>query len=140
MGSKNFAARSMASARQSLTGKHVPFGRIASGNYLKVHVKNVADSEARELRLLTPYGLSSGPLPDLFAQIIFNDHINNVVAGIWNDKAPEAKPGETILYNKGKCRLKLGEDDTITLTNGAASITLAPDGTISLQGTTINLN
>lgn len=140
MGAKNFTAKSAASAAQSLRGKHVPFGRIASGNYLKVHVKNVADSEARELRLLSPYGLSSGPLPDLFAQIIFNDHVNNVVAGIWNDKAPEAKPGETILYNKGKCRIKLGEDDSITITNGAASITLTADGAINLKGSVINLN
>lgn len=140
MGSKNFMGRSAAQATTSAKGKIVPFGRIASGNYLKIHIKNVADSEAREIRVLTPYGFVSGPMPDLFAQIIMNDHINNTCPGIWNEKAPEAKPGEVILYNKGKCQIKLGEDDSIKITNGAATIELTSAGVINLKGVSINLN
>lgn len=139
MPGKNFVARSAARANQSVNWKHIPFGRIASGTYLRVHVKNVADSEARELRLTAPYGISSCPLPDLFAQIVFNDHINNTCVGIWNDKAPEAKVGEIIIYNKGKCRIKLLEDDTLELTNGAATIKMAPSGNIDITGNVINI-
>lgn len=140
MGGKNFIGKSVAQSTISAKGKIVPFGRIASGNHLKIHVKNVADSEAREIRVLTPYGFVSGPMPDLFAQIIMNDHINNTCPGIWNEKAPEAKPGEVILYNKGKCQIKLDENDNIIITNGAASITLNSSGTIDVKGTVINLN
>lgn len=129
----------------------VPFGKIASGTHLKVHIKNVADSEAREIRVITPYGVSSCPIPELFAQIIFNDHINNTCPGIWNDKAPEAKPGEIILYNKeNKVQVKLSEDNgykvwnekgsievkpdgTIVITNGAGTVTIASNGAITIR-------
>lgn len=112
----------------------VPFGKIASGTHLKVNIKNVADSEAREIRLITPYGVSSAPLPDQFAQIIFNDHINNTCPGIWNEKAPEAKPGEIILYSKDNiAQVKLAEDGTITIFNKIGKFTLAPNGAIKIE-------
>lgn len=112
----------------------VAFGRIASGTHLKINIKNVADSEAREIRVITPYGVSSAPLPELFAQILFNDHINNTCPGIWNDKAPEAKPGEIILYNKDNvAQVKLLVDGTITMVNKNGSITLKPNGVIEIK-------
>lgn len=151
--------RMMRQVQQSAKKLIVPFGKIASGTYLKVNIKNVADSEAREIRVIAPYGISSCPIPDLFAQIIMNDHINNTCPGIWNDKAPEAKPGEIILYNKeNKVQVKLSEDNgykvwnekgsievkpdgTIVITNGAGTVTIASNGAITIQnnGSTISM-
>lgn len=112
----------------------VPFGKIASGDGLKVHIKNVADSEAREIRVIGPFGVSSCPLPDTFAQIIFNDHINNTCPGIYDDKKPKAKPGEVILYNKeNKAQVKLAEDNDIKAWNDKVSLELKPDGTIVMK-------
>lgn len=128
------AGRMMRQVTTSAKKLIVPFGKIASGNHLKVNIKNVADSEARELRLITPYGVSSAPLPDLFAQIIFNDHVNNTCNGIWNEKAPEAKPGEIILYSKdNNAQVKLAEDGTITIFNKMGKVTVAPNGAIKIE-------
>ena len=119
----------------------VPFGRIATSTYLRANIKNVADSEAREIRVITPFGVSSCPLPELFAQIIFNDHINNTCPGIWNDKAPEAKPGETILYNKdNKVQIKLSKENSLKMWNQVGSIEIKADGTILMNCSTFTVN
>lgn len=118
----------------------VPFGKIASGTHLKLNIKNVAGSEARDIRNISPYGISSCPMPDIFAQIIFNDNANNTCPGVWNDKAPEAKPGEIIMYSKDNiAQIKLDATGGITLACGATSIKLSPDGTINITGTQINI-
>lgn len=118
----------------------VPFGKIASGTHLKLNIKNVAGSEARDIKNIGPYGVVSCPTPEMFAQIIFNDNVNNTCPGVWNDKAPEAKPGELILYSKDNvAQIKLDATGCITLACGASSIKLSPDGTINIVGTQINI-
>lgn len=135
--------RMMRQVRSTAQKLIVPFGRIATSTYLRANIKNVADSEAREIRVITPFGVSSCPLPELFAQIIFNDHINNTCPGIWNDKAPEAKPGETILYNKdNKVQIKLSKENSLKMWNQVGSIEIKADGTIIIKngGGTITMS
>lgn len=93
----------------------IPFGRIASGSNTKVNVQNTVNGEVRDLKVITPYGVSSCPINGLFAQMIVNDDVNSVCVGTHDPSAPKANAGEIILYSSGGAYIKLGADGSITI-------------------------
>lgn len=93
----------------------IPFGRVASGTSTKLNIQNTANGEVREVKVVAPYGVSSCPPSGLFAQMIINDDVNNTCVGVHNPKAPEAKPGEIVLYSSGGAYIKLGADGSVTI-------------------------
>jgi phage gp45-like len=105
----------MKQAQNTLKQVSIAFGRISSGNSSTVNIQNTADGDIRDLRIITPYGISSCPTTGLFAQMIINDNTNNVCVGVHDPKAPVARAGEIILYSSGGAYIKLGADGIITI-------------------------
>lgn len=100
----------------------IPFGRVASGTSTKLNIQNTANGEVREVKVVAPYGVSSCPPSGLFAQMIINDDVNNTCVGVHNPKAPEAKPGEIVLYSSGGAYIKLGVDGSVTISGNRINI------------------
>lgn len=100
----------------------IPFGRVASGTSTKLNIQNTANGEVREVKVVAPYGVSSCPPSGLFAQMIINDDVNNTCVGVHNPKAPEAKPGEIVLYSSGGAYIKLGADGSVTISGSRINI------------------
>lgn len=100
----------------------IPFGRVASGTSTKLNIQNTANGEVREVKVIAPYGVSSCPPSGLFAQMIINDDVNNTCVGVHNPKAPEAKPGEIVLYSSGGAYIKLGADGSVTISGKRINI------------------
>lgn len=66
------------------------------------------------------------------------------VAGYSDDTEKKAAPGERRLYARNPAGEVVSEvfltgDGTMTLTNTAATVTVAPDGAITLSGTSVSL-
>lgn len=77
-------------------------GRISSvlKNSNEVFVKTSKEDEIRDIRIISPYGLQSLPLPGSDAQIIFNNSSKKAsLIGIVNNAPIEIDIGETILFN-----------------------------------------
>ena len=100
----------------------IPFGRVASGTSTKLNVQNTANGEVRDVKAVAPYGVSSCPPSGLFAQMIINDDVNNTCVGVHNPKAPEAKPGEIVLYSSGGAYIKLSADGSVTISGSRINI------------------
>lgn len=100
----------------------IPFGRVASGTSTKLNIQNTANGEVREVKVVAPYGVSSCPPSGLFAQMIINDDVNNTCVGVHNPKAPEAKPGEVVIYSSGGAYIKLGADGSVTISGNRINI------------------
>ena len=100
----------------------IPFGRVASGTSTKLNIQNTANGEVREVKVVAPYGISSCPPSGLFAQMIINDDVNNTCVGVHNPKAPDAKPGEVIIYSSGGAYIKLGADGSVTISGSRINI------------------
>lgn len=100
----------------------IPFGRVASGTSTKLNIQNTANGEVREVKVIAPYGVSSCPPSGLFAQMVINDDVNNTCVGVHNPKAPEAKPGEVIIYSSGGAYIKLDVDGTVTISGRRINI------------------
>lgn len=121
----------------------IPFGRVASGNSTKLNIQNAVGSEVREVKVISPYGISSCPPSGLFAQMIINDNVNNTCVGVHNPQAPQANAGEIILYSVGGAKIKLGIDGTIILEgstdNGTKPYIQLANGSITIVGNRVNI-
>ena len=93
----------------------IPFGRIASGSNTKVNIQNAVNGEVRELKVITPYGISSCPINGLFAQMIINDDVNSVCVGTHDPSAPKVNAGEIMLYSSGGAYIKLSADGSVII-------------------------
>lgn len=109
-------AKMIKQAQNTIKQVTLAFGKISSGTNSAVNIQNTVDGDIRDLRIITPFGISSCSPTGLFAQMIVNDNINNVCIGVHDPKAPIAKSGEIIIYNgAGNAYIKLGADGTVTI-------------------------
>lgn len=123
MNKRHAVAQSIRNAGTAVKNKVINFGRFSSGDGKMMNVQTTYDNEARSLKNISPYGVVSCPPSGLFAQIMMNDKTNNTFLGVYNPNAPKVIPGEIVLYS-----------------TGSTTISLKPDGTISITGVKIDIN
>lgn len=123
MNKRHAVAQSIRNAGTAVKNKVINFGRFSSGDGKMMNVQTTYDNEARSLKNISPYGVVSCPPSGLFAQIMMNDKTNNTFLGVYNPNAPKVVPGEIVLYS-----------------TGSTTISLKPDGTISITGVKIDIN
>lgn len=92
-----------------------------------------------------PAGDDGQPLPDDYALMVnVKGSGRSAAAGYLDGKnAGEAGPGERRLYSRDtdgtiKSVIWLKSDGSVTVNNGSGAITLQSDGTVNLNGVTIN--
>ncbi len=113
------------------------YGKISSGNSSTVNIQNTINSEIRDLRLITSYGIASCPTDGLFAQMLINDNNNNVCIGVHNPNAPIAQSGEIIIYSSHQgSYIKIDKDGNITIKGVNVSIEASND--VTINGTKVN--
>lgn len=143
MNKRHAVAQSIINAGTAVKNKVINFGRFSSGDGKMMNVQTTYDNEARSLKNISPYGVVSCPPSGLFAQIMMNDKTNNTFLGVYNPNAPKVAPGEVILYSTGGATISIKPDGTVSI-NGAkisvngASINISGDS-INIDGGTVNI-
>lgn len=120
-------------------------GKVSSvsGDGKLINAQTYQDGEARESRIVLPYGISSSALDGQLTQVIYNDD-STIVVGIIDKSRPSVAPGEIIIYSKGGAIIKLDKTGNITIVGntrmtGNMNIigNLSVSGTITMNGKTV---
>lgn len=136
MNKRHAVAQSIRNAGTAVKNKVINFGRFSSGDGKMMNVQTTYDNEARSLKNISPYGVVSCPPSSLFAQIMMNDKTNNTFLGVYNPNAPKVIPGEIILYSSGSTTISLKPDGTISITGAKIDIN---GQSININGGTVNI-
>lgn len=86
-----------------------------SGNGKTINAEVNNSSEMRDMKMMTPYGISSSPVDGVLAQIVINNNQHNSVVGIYDDNKPDVVPGEVIIYNNYGTKITMGTDGNIAI-------------------------
>lgn len=79
-----------------------------SGDGKTVAVTNMNNSQLRNLKPVSQYGVASSPTPGLQAFVISIDTSDSDgIVGVYDPNRPACKAGETILYSSGGATVKL---------------------------------
>lgn len=136
MNKRHAVAQSIRNASTAVKNKVINFGRFSSGDGKMMNVQTTYDNEARSLKNISPYGVVSCPPSGLFAQIMMNDKTNNTFLGVYNPNAPKVVPGEIVLYSTGSTTISLKPDGTISITGAKIDIN---GQSININGGTVNI-
>lgn len=136
MNKRHAVAQSIRNAGTAVKNKVINFGRFSSGDGKMMNVQTTYDNEARLLKNISPYGVVSCPPSGLFAQIMMNDKTNNTFLGVYNPNAPKVVPGEIVLYSTGSTTISLKPDGTISITGAKIDIN---GQSININGGTVNI-
>lgn len=136
MNKRHAVAQSIRNAGTAVKNKVINFGRFSSGDGKMMNVQTTYDNEARSLKNISPYGVVSCPPFGLFAQIMMNDKTNNTFLGVYNPNAPKVAPGEIVLYSTGNTTISLKPDGTISITGAKIDIN---GQSININGGTVNI-
>ena len=136
MNKRHAVAQSIRNAGTAVKNKVINFGRFSSGDGKMMNVQTTYDNEARSLKNISPYGVVSCPTSGLFAQIMMNDKTNNTFLGVYNPNAPKVVPGEIVLYSTGSTTISLKPDGTISITGAKIDIN---GQSININGGTVNI-
>lgn len=136
MNKRHAVAQSIRNAGTAVKNKIINFGRFSSGDGKMMNVQTTYDNEARSLKNISPYGVVSCPPSGLFAQIMMNDKTNNTFLGVYNPNAPKVAPGEIVLYSTGSTTISLKPDGTISITGAKIDIN---GQSININGGTVNI-
>lgn len=136
MNKRHAVAQSIRNAGTAVKNKVINFGRFSSGDGKMMNVQTTYDNEARSLKNISPYGVASCPPSGLFAQIMMNDKTNNTFLGVYNPNAPKVAPGEIVLYSTGNTTISLKPDGTISITGAKIDIN---GQSININGGTVNI-
>lgn len=136
MNKRHAVAQSIRNAGTAVRNKVINFGRFSSGDGKMMNVQTTYDNEARSLKNISPYGVVSCPPSGLFAQIMMNDKTNNTFLGVYNPNAPKVVPGEIVLYSTGSTTISLKPDGTISITGAKIDIN---GQSININGGTVNI-
>lgn len=79
-----------------------------------INVRSGADSEFRDVKTMSPYGISSLAVEGMMIQVMINDG-NITIVGVYDPSKPDVAPGETIIYSKYGQRIELKADGNIVL-------------------------
>ena len=111
------------------------FSKISSisGDGKTLNAQNSIDGEIRDIKTLSPYGISSSGVDGIDVQVIVNDNDNNMAVGVFDKNKPPVKPGEIIIYSAGGSSIKLDSSGTITIKGNKIVI----EGNTTVNGTPI---
>lgn len=136
MNKRHAVAQSIRNAGTAVKNKVINFGRFSSGDGKMMNVQTTYNNEARSLKNISPYGVVSCPPSGLFAQIMVNDKTNNTFLGVYNPNAPKVVPGEIVLYSTSSTTISLKPDGTISITGAKIDIN---GQSININGGTVNI-
>lgn len=119
---KDFASLLRVIERPSNGNTEMGVASSISGDGKTVNGQNTNESEARDLYIALPYGISSSGLDGIRMQIITNDNQNNVAVGVIDNNRPAVRSGCIIIYDAAGSKISLNGDGSIDISAGTVRI------------------
>lgn len=91
------------------------------------NIKNNANSELRDVKFVSPYGISSSGYNGLRVAIVYDGDIPYIV-GVYDQNKPEIDLGTITIYNEFGVSIDLNKNGEIIMNTPTSSMSLKSDG------------